>query len=266
MFRLLASLFLAAACASPAFAWGKIGHRVTAEIADHYLSQPAHDAVTGILGTESMAEAADWPDHMRSNPDNFWRSEANPWHYVTIPTGQTYAEAGAPPEGDAVSALAKFRAQVLDPATSPEDKALALRFIIHIIGDLQQPLHAGNGTDRGGNDFLCTWFDEVTNLHMVWDEKLIQYEELSYTEWTAWLLPKITPDLAADWASSGPADWADESTALMATVYPANRNLKWEYAYAHRDEVRLRLSQGGVRLAAYLNAMFDPAPEPAPVN
>ena len=171
MTRLLLPLLLILAGALPAHAWGKTGHRVTAAVAQTYLSQTADSAVKDILGPEGIAEASDWPDFMRSSPDDFWRSDANPYHYVTIPKDTTYSDGTPPQEGDAITALAKFRTIALDPDAVLEDRQLALRFIIHLVGDLHQPLHAGNGTDRGGNQFVCTFFDEMTNLHEVWDER-----------------------------------------------------------------------------------------------
>ena len=265
MRRLLLSLTLALFCTAPAHAWGKTGHRVVAEIADQYLSEEAAAGVEAILGPEGMAEAADWPDFMRSDPDDFWRSEANPWHYVTVPEGQKYADVGAPPEGDAITALAHFRTIALDETQPLEQRQLALRFIIHIVGDLHQPLHAGNGTDRGGNLFVCYFFDELTNLHHVWDEDLINYEELSYTEWTGWLTSKITSEDLLAWSAAQPTTWVDESAAIRDTIYPDHQILKWEYVYQTRATLRQQLSKGGVRLAAYLNEMFaeEPAAPPA---
>ena len=249
MTRLLLPLLLILAGALPAHAWGKTGHRVTAAVAQTYLSQTADSAVKDILGPEGIAEASDWPDFMRSSPDDFWRSDANPYHYVTIPKDTTYSDGTPPQEGDAITALAKFRTIALDPDAVLEDRQLALRFIIHLVGDLHQPLHAGNGTDRGGNQFVCTFFDEMTNLHEVWDERLINYEELSYSEWTEWLVQKITPDQLAE--------WADESAAIRDTIYPDTQILSWNYVYESRPILRQRLSMGGVRLAAYLNEMFE---------
>jgi len=92
-----------------AFAWGQTGHRVTGAIAEPLLNRHAAREVRGILGNETLAEASTWADEMRSNPDAFWQRTANPWHYVTVPAGKTYAEVGAPPVGDAVTALANYR-------------------------------------------------------------------------------------------------------------------------------------------------------------
>ena len=104
----------------PAFAWGKTGHRVVAAIADTQLSGLARAQVEEILGPgESLDEAANWPDEMRSAPGEFWQKTATPWHYVTL-NGIIYDH--APPEGDALEALAQFSKMLQDPNASLEDK------------------------------------------------------------------------------------------------------------------------------------------------
>ena len=182
-FTLLAAA--AALCMpAPAGAWGQLGHRVIGHIAEERLSGKARAEIELILGEEDLAEASTWADEQRSNPAPFWQDEAGPYHYVTVPEGKTYSEVGPPEEGDALSALTDFVATLRDPLATREDKALALRFIIHIVGDLHQPLHAGNGTDRGGNDQLVRWYGQVTNLHSVWDTQMLARQNLSYTEYT----------------------------------------------------------------------------------
>ncbi len=242
---------------SQAWAWGKTGHRVIGTIAQQHLDTDAQAAVLRILGVEDLAEASTWPDFMRASRDEFWQHKAGPYHYVTIPAGKTYAQAGAPARGDAITALNKFTAIVKDQKSSREDKQLALRFIIHIVGDLHQPLHAGNGKDRGGNDFKLTFFGKLTNLHRIWDTGLIGQEELSYSELAHWLSRRITPTLARSWAETDPAVWAAESAAIRDTIYPdQNVDVKWDYVFRHRGTMRTRLSQSGIRLAAYLNQTF----------
>ena len=103
----------------------------------------------------------------------------------------------------------------------------------------------------------------MSNLHEVWDEKLIQYEELSYSEWANWLIQKITPADLGEWGKATPAQWADESAAIRDTIYPESEILSYDYAYMARPILNEQMSKGGVRLAAYLNAMFDPAPTDA---
>jgi len=243
---------------APAFAWGKIGHRVIGEIATGYLSPNADAAVTRILGTETLAEASTWPDYMRSDPSDFWQHTAGPWHYVTVPPGKRYDQVGAPPEGDAVTALQRFAATVRDPKSSLADKQLALRFIVHIVGDLHQPLHAGNGTDKGGNEVRVTFAGKPTNLHAVWDSALIDDEQLSYSEMARWLRVRITARDATAWTTADPKVWIAESATLRDTIYPAagETNLSYRYVFDHSEQMEVRLEQGGVRLAAYLNTLF----------
>lgn len=254
---------LASAClfSTPVLAWGPIGHRVSGAIATDHLTRKARHAIEEILGDETLAEASTYADEMRPSPDPFWKSEAGPYHYVTVPTGKTYTDVGAPPEGDAVAALATFASIVKDNAAPLADRQRALRFIAHLVGDLHMPLHAGNGTDRGGNDFKVTTFGEPASLHYVWDETLIVRRQLSYTEMADFLRRRITPEKVEAWSNPDPLVWIAESVALRDTIYPAGdtpetRLVNYDYEFKHRSEVDERLCQGGVRLAAYLNALF----------
>ncbi len=259
MIRALATALLLAA-AAPALAWSQTGHRVTGEIADTHLGPKARAALKEVLGTEGLAEASTWPDFMRSSPDPFWQKESSPWHYVTIPPGKSYAEVGAPPQGDAITALKRFSAVLKDPKAPREERQKALRFIVHIIGDLSQPLHVGRGgdlADRGGNDIKVTWFGRPTNLHSVWDGELVDNEDLAYTEWTRWLLAAATPQQMRDWSSPDPLQWLDDSSALREKIYPASPDLGYAYVFENRERVRQQLTKGGLRLAAYLNRLFD---------
>lgn len=256
MRRFILTLLACALPASPAFAWGQTGHRVTGAIAEDYLSGVARANVRLLLGTESLAQAATWPDDMRSDPAVFWQKTASPWHYVTIPTGSTHAQAGAPPEGDAVTALERYRDVLRDPNASLDDKRLALRFTVHIIGDLHQPLHAGRPGDRGGNDVKVTWFGDQTNLHSVWDSGMIDSRQLSHSELARWLVGGIAPEQVIAWSTTDPEVWIAESVALRETLYPANPKLSYAYAYQHGASLDGRLSRGGVRIAAWLNRVF----------
>lgn len=256
MLKLIPAFLAALFAASPALAWDKIGHRVSAALAGPYLSDAAKAGVEAILGPEGLAEASNWPDFMRSSPEEFWRKEAGPYHYVTIPVGMKYRDVGAPEVGDAITALAGFTATLKDPDAALEDKQLALRFVVHIVSDLHQPLHAGNGTDRGGNDFAVLYHEELTNLHAVWDIHMIDRQKLSYTEWTEWLSQKITDQDVQAWWETDPAVWADESAAIRDTIYPENQIIAWDYTFAHLGTVKTRLKMAGVRTAAYLNEVF----------
>lgn len=252
----VAALLCLVVPAGPAFAWGQTGHRLTGAVAERYLSGVARANVQLLLGAESLAQAASWPDDMRSDPDIFWQRTASPFHYVTVPAGTPYAQVGAPPEGDAVTALARFAQTLRDPAASAADKRLALRFSIHIVGDLHQPLHAGRPGDRGGNDVKVTYFGEQTNLHSVWDSGMIDGRQLSHSELADWLARAITPEQVVAWSDANPETWIAESVALREQVYPANPKLSYAYGYQHGAALDGRLSRAGVRIAAYLNKIF----------
>ena len=242
---------------SPAYAWGPIGHRITGAIADENLSGVARANVRVLLGFEDLAEAATWPDDMKSDPAEYWQKKAGPWHYVTVRQGEDYQSSDAPPEGDAISALSRFTTTLRNPKASVENKRIALRFIVHIIGDLHQPLHAGGGNDRGGNDLKVTWFGRSTNLHSVWDSAMIEQRSLSYSEYARWLSRRIMPEQLIDWSDPAPSVWVHESIALRKTIYPTDPNISWDYAYQHRAEMDDRLKRGGIRIAAYLNWAFE---------
>jgi len=245
---------LVAAAPSPALAWGKTGHRVVAAVADKQLSGLARARVQQILGTESLDEASTWPDEMRSAPDVFWQKTASPWHYVTV-DGFTYDH--APSGGDGITALTKYSAVLRDRGASLADRQLALRFIVHIVADLHQPLHAGKPGDRGGNDVKVTWFGRPTNLHAVWDSALVDEEQLSFTEWAERLNRRTEPgDLIDNWVEN-PAVWINESTQIRDSIYPAKTDLSYDYVYRSAPIVRRRLQLGGIRLAAYLNRLFS---------
>jgi hypothetical protein len=245
---------------APALAWGKTGHRVVAALADPQLSGLARAHIKEILGVESLDEAATWPDEMRADPSRFWQKTATPWHYVTV-DGITYDH--APPEGDAIEALDHFSAVLEDPKSSLADKQLALRFIVHLVGDLHQPLHVGKCCDRGGNDVKVSWFGKPTNLHAVWDSALVDDEQLSFTELAARLERHTSPEDVIRWWDVNPRDWASESAEYRDLLYPVPGkdgdvpSLSYDYVYKFTPLMEQRLKQAGVRLAAYLNAIYD---------
>ncbi|WP_412972555.1 S1/P1 nuclease [Glaciecola sp. MF2-115] len=253
---LIASAILAASSFQQVHAWGQTGHRITGAIAEQYLSAEAKAAIAKLLPNESLAEASTYADEMRSNPDDFWQKEAGPYHYVTVPEGKHYHEVGAPEQGDAYTALKKFSKIVKDKNASLEDRQVALRFIVHIIGDLHQPLHAGNGTDKGGNDVKVSFFWDDSNLHRVWDSGMLDRRQLSYTEWTNWLSQKITAEQEAKWNTSDPLVYIAESAAIRDVIYPETEKLSWDYLYQYLPVASERLQEGGVRIAAYLNDLF----------
>jgi len=242
------------------FALGETGHRVTGAIADHYLTESTKIALADLLGHQSLAEISTYADEMRSNPEYFWQKVSSPYHYVTVPNGNVYKDVGAPKQGDAFFALNKYSEMVKDPKSTKSDKTLAIKMIVHLIGDLHQPLHVGNGLDRGGNRVRVKYFNSATNLHSVWDSKMIDGTKLSFTELALWLNKRITPEQVTTWSNIDPLIWINESAIMRETIYPKNPNepsLKFGYIYENLPKIKLRMQQAGVRIAAYLNYIFD---------
>lgn len=251
--RIPIAALLALAVASGATAWSPIGHRAVGRIAERHLTPQTARAVTDLLAPEQLAYVTTWADEIRSEPE--W-AKGDPWHWVTVPDDQTYETTPKNPGGDVLEAIARFET-VLANRTAPKlDRVQALKWLSHLVGDVHQPLHVGRGDDHGGNDILVLWFDEPTNLHAVWDGKLIESTDLSFSE-LAELLDHPTPEQLRDWQASGPRDWARESQQLRKGCYElGDRKLSFRYIHDQWPTVQRRLLQAGVRLARELNRLL----------
>jgi hypothetical protein len=251
---LILGLLVAAAASGPtAEAWGPIGHRAIGRIAERHLTPQAAQAVAELLAPEKLAYVPTWADDIRPEPE---RAKADSWHWVTIPEGQTYESAAKNPAGDVVEAIARFEKVLADHKAPKPERVEALKWLTHLIGDLHQPLHVGRGDDRGGNDVLVLWMGEPTNLHSVWDSKIIESTQLSFSELAEMLEPP-TPEQMRTWQASGPVEWARESQELRSGCYElGDRKLSYRYIHDHWPTVQTRLLQAGVRLAGELNRLL----------
>ncbi len=237
-----------------ALRWGQIGHRTTGQVAEQHLTPKAAKHVKRVLGNQSLAEVSTWMDNIKSDDAYNFMS---PWHYVTIPAGETYETAEKAEEGDIIWALEKVVKELKEGNLSKEKEAENLKILVHLVGDLHQPLHVGNGTDRGGNDVRVQWFGSNSNLHRVWDSGMIDGKQLSYTE-LASFVNHPTKNEVKEWQSSTIRDWAHESSALLTQVYdfPANKRLGYSYSYKNWDTVQQRLVKAGVRMAGLINEIY----------
>ena len=155
----------------PAFAWGPEGHSLVARIAEAQLTPNVRARVVEILGPgKTMASIASWADEVRRS-----RNETSGWHYVDIPitTKHLDMERDCAKSDCVVSALARLRQTLRDPASSPDQRREALMFVIHFIGDMHQPLHSSDNQDKGGNSVQVVFHDRRTNLHSLWDSGLL---------------------------------------------------------------------------------------------
>lgn len=234
------------------FGWGATGHRATGYIAEKHLSKKAKKAIERILAGQSLAMASTWMDEIRSDSSYNYASD---WHWVTIPDGMTYDQVDKNPNGDIIMTLERIISELKSRKYSGREEAERIKMLIHLIGDIHQPLHVGR-PDRGGNDIKIVWFRTDTNLHRVWDSDMIDDTKLSYTE-LAESLAKPTATQIQTWQSASVRDWANESISYRPQVYDyGNGRLGYQYSYKYFSIVRERLLQSGIRLAGVLNEIY----------
>ncbi|RYE16667.1 MAG: S1/P1 Nuclease, partial [Sphingobacteriaceae bacterium] len=165
-------------------AWGMLGHRVVGQIADSYLTKKARKNIALILGDESVAMASTWADFIKSDKAYNYLSS---WHYIDFDQPYTYPQMQSFLKQDtAVNASTKLNliiSQLKNKNLAQDQKLLYLRLLIHIVGDVHQPMHTAHTADKGGNDIKLFWFNKPTNLHALWDSEMIDDQQLSYTEY-----------------------------------------------------------------------------------
>lgn len=235
------------------FGWGPTGHRATGWIAERHLNKKARKELERILSGQSLAMASTWMDEIRSDSTYDYTSD---WHWVTIPEGKTYQQSEKNPNGDIIQTIERIVAALKSKKLNAKEEVEQLKMLIHLIGDIHQPLHVGFGNDRGGNDIKVTWFRTDSNLHRVWDSDMIDDTRLSYTE-LAESLDKPDEAKIFLWQKSTVDDWVTESMSYRDRVYDyGNGKLGYKYAYNNFHIVRLRLLQAGIRLAGVLNEIY----------
>ena len=252
---LIASLLLTPADdVSKKYMWGQNGHRVVGDIAADYLTPEAREEIDRVLGHESMAIASTWMDKIKSDPAY---DHTHDWHWVTIPNGMTYEETEKNPNGDLINSIRTFIEELKSGSLSTKEEKKKLRMLIHLVGDIHQPLHVGNGEDRGGNATKVEWFDEESNIHRVWDSHMIDYTELSYTELSV-AINHPSDQQIKKWQETSVLDWAYEAIELREQVYdlPEDHEIGYKYQYENRDLLDRQLLKGGVRLAGILNDIY----------
>lgn len=241
------------------FAWGTTGHRVVAEIAERNLSKKAKKQIKKIIGNQKLAYWANWPDFIKSDK-NF--AFADSWHYVNIPGNLPYNQFLSELNNSSDENMYK-RALILIDALKNKNLPLEkqqqyLYFLIHILGDAHQPMHVGRSEDLGGNKITVEWFGSKTNIHTVWDSKLVDYEKYSYTEY-AEVLNILSKKEIKKVQEGTLENWIFDSYSLSNNIYSEvneNRNLRYEYHYLNKKNVEQQLLKGGLRLSKVLNDIY----------
>lgn len=235
--------------------WGQTGHRVIGEIAYKNLTKKAKRNLEKLLKNEGLALISTYADEIRSDRKY---SKFGPWHYVNFKDEETYEASEKNPNGDLIAGIGKCQKIISDSNASKEDKVFYLKLLVHLIGDLHQPLHAGRGKDRGGNSIRLKWFRANTNLHSVWDTRMIESYGMTYTELTS-NLNKFSKQEIKTIQKGSVLDWVKETRIITMKVYnsvKADENLSYRYMYDHFGTVKEQLQKGGLRLAKVLNDLF----------
>ena len=239
------------------WAWGVDGHRAIGKIAENHLSRHAKKEIQKLLGTETLPLVSTWPDEIRYYPEF---KETAPWHYVNTASGlnhdQYVQQLKAQTTPNAYSALMTQLGILKDTKKTQGERLAALKFVVHIVGDVHQPLHAGHAEDKGGNDIKLKYRGKDTNLHSLWDSGLLDYQGLTYSEIAGQYEPQLRGRQVKTWQKATPEQWLWESYQASEQIYgdvPANGDVDYKYYPAHSELMKQRIEQAGVRLAAMLN-------------
>lgn len=245
---------------SNVFAWGMIGHRVVGQIAASYLTSKSRKAVQSILGGESLAMSSNWPDFIKSDSTFNYLSS---WHYVNLPSGLdehgVFSFLDNEKSANVYSKIPEMVSILKNKQSTLEQKRMALRLLVHLVGDLHQPMHTARKEDLGGNRVNLTWFGSRTNLHRIWDENLIEYQQLSYTEYAVAINHPSKEQLAA-WRKSSLKQDVFESYQIVTKIYDTVKpddKLGYKYNFDYVDTLNQQLLKGGVRLAEIINEIYS---------
>ena len=274
----------------PAFAWGDEGHRIIALIADSLVTPAVRSQVDALLAVDEdpltehdIASEATWADRFRDSNAEGARRRTRQWHFVDNELrGPSLIDAcfGRPPlspdslasQGPAraciVSKIDQFTAELAGAATSPDERLLALKFLLHFVGDLHQPLHASDDDDSGGNQERVSADGlPAGNLHHYWDTEFVQLLGDDPALVARTLLSRLTKIDRNRWSSGSPGDWAiDSFESARQNAYgklpppgpTGSFRLSTSYVATARDVTAIQLTKAGVRLAALLDRALGP--------
>lgn len=248
------------------YAWGPMGHDVVAAIAEQHLTKKARKEIDKLLEGKSIIYYSSWMDSIQNSP--YWKDGYNKtktWHYANVDKGLTYQTMKKNEDGDVVTALN----MLTDALTTRYDELTDsmrvdyLKMIVHLVGDLHCPMHAGRLSDRGGNQTKVKWFGRNTNIHSVWDSKLIESaHKWSYQGWVE-QLDRTDSKYKKGVMRGTYEEWFDATVENAARIYDYIErlgkempNLSYQYVYDFTPMLEEQLLLGGYRLAYVLNSIF----------
>jgi len=241
--------------------WGVTGHHAIGKIAVNHLKPDAMAAVKELLGNESLADVSTWADEIRKKPEFKYTT---PWHYINLPLGLNFNQFKKRVEemkaDNVYSAMLAQEKILADTSAAKDKRAEALKFIVHFVGDLHQPMHISRAEDQGGNTIQLNYEGKGTNLHSLWDSRLIEHQGLTY-EQLAEQYDKGTIKELRKLQKAPLIVWMWESYQISSKLYEEvdnmkNRNLNADYYEKHYPIIEKRLQQAGLRLAGLLNGIL----------
>lgn len=250
----------AAVIAFTLISWGVVGHRTIATIAGNHLTPAAQAGIRKLMGDTTLADISTWADEVRSADPVF--ASTGPWHYINLSSGYNYNQfvdavnkAKAP---NVYTALQKCVADLKSDTTTLRYRRIALKFVVHLVGDLHQPMHVSHAEDQGGNLVQVTFNGDPTNLHSLWDSRLIGRHPMPVSM-MATEFDKATPQEITAWQNDDEMKWLYESYLISEQIYiAAAKNPKFtdDYYNIAMPVVQKRLLQAGIRLAGLLNGIY----------
>lgn len=237
------------------WSWGLEGHKIVAEIAERNLSERALFKVKRLLPDLSLSDISKWADEIRDLPEY---QHTYTWHFVNLEPGLEYNTTPKNPAGDVVQAILLQQEILRSKRSLRVEKIRALRFLVHFVGDLHQPLHVGYGHDRGGNDIPVYWQGQQKNLHWVWDGDVITYRGQTWRELVSALSAPLSADEYRICSDLNPVTWLLDARSYLPEVYAdlGDGNLSRTYFEKNEHIAHALLRRGGYRLAALLNDIF----------
>lgn len=263
MKRIFAAFIGGIFTSSLAFGWGQKGHDTVTYIAEQHLTETTQAAIDSLLDGYSLVYWANWLDNASHTPEYHYTKT---WHYKNIDANKSYEKAPKKKEGDIVRAIYEQVEVLNDSTKSKDDKSLALKMVIHFLGDIHQPMHMGHASDLGGNRWNVRFFKNSANLHSVWDSRLPETaHKWSHTEWQR-EVDRLPYDQQVLILKDGnPDTWGKETYEICTRVYeatPEGTNIEYDYIADWTPTIESQLLKGGLRLADVLNSIFDPSYTP----
>lgn len=256
MSRFFLSISLMLASLS-AFAWSQKGHDTTAAITERHLSSKAKATIDSILDGRSIIYWSNWLDNASHTPEYAYTKT---WHYKNIDADQSWESAPVNPNGDIVTAINEQVGLLKNHSSLDRTQSrLALIILVHLMGDLHQPMHLGHASDLGGNRWNVKYFGRNIPLHTVWDSNLVESgHKWSYTEY-ADQIDRLSPEQVDTIVAGTPDDWGRETFDICTDVYnhtPVDANLSYDYVAQWTPVVETQILRAGRRLASILNSIF----------